>query len=97
MVLHATGHPKVMSMCFCAKINSFLGLIAGWILSLFGKSPRKSVVDDLERADFKTSTQYLGVRFSEKIRDIFRFRWLKVTGKTNDHHSKQKEESRPCE
>jgi len=93
----ANGHPKVMSMRFCSKINSFLGLLAGWLLSLFGKSPPKPGVDDLKRADFKTSTQHLGVRFSEKIRDIFRFRWLKVVDKTNDRHSERKEESRPCE
>jgi hypothetical protein len=96
-VPEASGRPKVMNMRFCSKFNSFLGLLAGWLLSLFGKSPRKPVVDDLKRADFKTSTQHLGVRFSEKIRDIFRFRWLKVAGKTNDSHSERKEESRPCE
>jgi hypothetical protein len=96
-VPHQTGHPKVMSMRFCSKINSFLGLLAGWLLTLFGKSPRKPVVDDLKRADFKTSTQHMGVRFSEKIRDIFRFRWLKVADKTNDRHSGRSDESRPCE
>jgi len=84
-------------MRFCAKINSFLGLIAGWLLSLFGKSPRKSVVDDLKRADFKTSTQHMGVRFSEKIRDVFRFRWLKIADKPDDRDSERKEESRPYE
>jgi len=84
-------------MRFCTKINSFLGFIAGWLLSLFGKSPRKPVAEDLKRADFKTNTQHLGIRFSEKIRDIFRFRWLKVADKSNDCHSERKEESRSCE
>jgi len=92
-----TANPKVIGMRFCSKINSFLGLLAGWLLTLFAKSPRKHVVDDLKRADFKTSTQHLGVRFSEKIRDVFRFRWLKVADKTNNRHSDRKEESRPCE
>jgi hypothetical protein len=59
------------------KINSFLGSIAGLFLLLFGKSPDKATATDLQRAEFKTSTQRLGVRFSEKIRDVFRFRWLK--------------------
>ena len=86
-----------MIMRFCTKINSFLGLLAGWLLSLFGKSPRKPVADDLKRADFKTSTQNMGIRFSEKIRDVFRFRWLKVADKTDDRRSERKEESRPCE
>ena len=84
-------------MRFCAKINSFLGFVAGWLLSLFGKSPRKFVVDDLKQADFKTSTQHLGVRFSEKIRNVFRFRWLKIADTNEDRYSERKEESRPCE
>jgi hypothetical protein len=74
-----------------SKINSLLGLLAGGILSLFGKTPPKSGAGDLKRADFKTSTQHLGVRFSEKIRDIFRFKWLKLTNRNNarrDNHSK---------
>ncbi|OHB77506.1 MAG: hypothetical protein A2Z25_12500 [Planctomycetes bacterium RBG_16_55_9] len=60
-----------------SKMSSFLGAIAAGLSSLFGKSPPKPGPDDLRRADFKTSTQRLGVRFSEKIRDVFRFRWLK--------------------
>jgi hypothetical protein len=92
-----TGHTKVMSMRFYAKINSFLGLLAGWFLSLFGKPPGKPLADDLKRADFKTSTQHLGIRFGEKIRDVFRFRWLKIADKTDDSYSERKKESRPCE
>ena len=84
-------------MRYCSKINSFLGLLAGWLLSLFDKSPPKQVVDDLKRADFKTSTQHLGVRFSKKIRDVFRFRWLKIADTTEDRYSERKEESRSCE
>ena len=52
-------------------------MLAAVLLSVFGKSPAKPAVEDLERADFKTSTQRLGIRFSEKIRNVFRFRWLK--------------------
>ena len=86
-----------MSMRFCDKINSFLGFLAGWVLSIFGKSPRKSVTEDFKRVDFKTSTQHLGIRFSEKIRDVFRFRWLKIADTTDDLYSERKEESHPCE
>ena len=57
--------------------NSFVGAIAGWILSLFGKGPGKPTSDDLSKAEFKTSTQRMGVRFSERIRDVFRFKWLR--------------------
>jgi len=83
-------------MRFCTKINSFLGLLAAGLLSLFGKSPAKPAVDDLTRAYFKTSTQVLGVRFSEKIRDVFRFKWIKKTDKTDacgSNHPERSEES----
>jgi len=53
-----------------------LGSIAGRVLLLFG---RKEKVSDKEalNSDFKTSTQKMGVRFNEKIRDVFRHRWLR--------------------
>jgi hypothetical protein len=60
-----------------AKMGSFIGLLAGGLLSLFGKSPAKPTNDDLRRMEFKTSTQRLGIRFTERIRRIFRFRWIK--------------------
>ncbi len=59
------------------KINSLFGFIAGWLLSIFGRSPAKPTDDDLARADFKANTQRLGVRFTERIRDIFRFKWIR--------------------
>jgi len=64
-------------MSFRVKMNSFLGLLAAGLLSVFGKSPTKTTVEDFKRADFKTSTQRLGIRFSDKIRNVFRFQWLK--------------------
>jgi len=60
-----------------AKAGSFFGWLAGLFMSLFGKSPSRPMVEDLKRAEFKTSTQRLGIRFTEKIRDVFRFRWLR--------------------
>ena len=59
------------------KVNSFFGLLAGALLSIFAKSPAKPTADDLRRMEFKTSTQRLGIRFNERIRRVFRFRWLK--------------------
>ena len=59
------------------KTNTFISSLAGAILSLFGKGPKKPSVDDLRQTEFKTSTQRLGIRFTKKIRDVFRFRWLK--------------------
>jgi len=63
------------------KFNSFIGALAGALLSVFGKSPPSPTADDLSRAEFKTSTQRLGVRFTEKIRSIFRFKWIKRAAK----------------
>jgi hypothetical protein len=60
-----------------SKINSFLGLLAGRILSVFGRPLTKSTAGDFRRMEFKTSTQHLGVRFTEKIRQVFRFKWLR--------------------
>jgi len=59
------------------KMNTFLGFFAGWLSWIFGKSNAKPTTDDLRRAEFKTSTQSLGVRFTEQIRHIFRMRWFK--------------------
>jgi len=60
-----------------SKINSFIGATAAWLLSLFRKATAKPTAEDLSKAEFKTSTQGMGVRFSERIRDVFRFKWIK--------------------
>jgi len=59
------------------KIGSLLGLFAGVLSSIFGKSPAKPAPNDFRRTEFKTSTQRLGIRFTERVRDVFRFRWLR--------------------
>jgi hypothetical protein len=60
------------------KINAFFGFIAGIISALFGNRA-KTTAKDLGKADFSTSMQRLGVRFTERIRDVFRFKWIKKT------------------
>ncbi len=60
-------------MSFHNKKSSFFGFVVG----LFSKSPAKPTIDDLKKADFKTGTGDMGVRFTERIRDIFRFRWIR--------------------
>ena len=74
---------QVLKMRLDGKRNSIFGLIAGGLLSLFGRKSAKAGLDDLKRADFTTSTQRLGIRFSEKIRDVFRFRWLRASRGTS--------------
>jgi len=61
------------------KINAFFGFIAGIIpmKSGFGSRAVKPNAKDLKDADFPTSAQRLGVRFTDRIRDVFRFRWVK--------------------
>ena len=63
------------------KINSFIGILAAGLLTIFGKSPAKPGPKDLKQMEFKTSTQRMGVRFRDKIRDVFRFKWIKKTDK----------------
>jgi hypothetical protein len=94
-VPQASGRLMVIIMGFRTKINSFLGLLAAGLLSLFGKSPSKPAAEDLKRADFKTSTQHLGVRFTEKIRDVFRFRWLKLANRTDVRRGRHSERDGP--
>ncbi len=57
--------------------RTLLGLLAGGLLSIFGKSTTKPTAEDFKKTEFKTSTQRLGVRFTERIRDVFRFKWLR--------------------
>ena len=59
------------------KINSFFSLLAAVLLTVFGRSPAKPTSKDLSRMEFKTSTQRMGVRFRERIRDVFRFKWIR--------------------
>jgi hypothetical protein len=59
------------------KTNTFFGLLAGLIASVFGKNTGRTKPADLAKTEFKASTQRLGLTFTEKIRDTFRFKWLK--------------------
>ncbi len=61
------------------KTNTVLGFLAGLLATVFGTKAAKPSMEDLKRAEFGTSTQRIGVRFTERIRDVFRFKWLKKT------------------
>jgi hypothetical protein len=58
--------------------NTVFGFIAGVLTSVFGKR-RRVAAEDFKRMEFSTNTQRLGVRFTERIRDVFRFKWVKKT------------------
>jgi hypothetical protein len=49
-----------------------------FLLVIFSLFRRKTKSVDLKSFEFSTSTQRIGVRFIDKIRDVFRHRWLKV-------------------
>ena len=55
--------------------KTVLGFIAA-ILSVFGKK-LKPTAEDFQKLEFKTSTQRMGIRFTEKTRNTFRFKWIK--------------------
>ena len=56
--------------------KTFLGFIVAAIMSLFAKK-QKPTAEDFQKLEFKTSTQRMGIRFTEKIRNVFRLRWIK--------------------
>ncbi len=53
-----------------------MGLLAGGLMSLFGRI-KKPTIQDMAKKEFPTSTQRMGVRFTERIRAVFRRIWLK--------------------
>ncbi|MBN2018593.1 MAG: hypothetical protein JW749_00015 [Sedimentisphaerales bacterium] len=56
--------------------NTVIGFIAGLLASIKGKR-HKVAAEDFKRMEFSTNTQRLGVRFTDRIRDVFRFRWIR--------------------
>jgi len=56
--------------------TTVLGFIAGILGNAFGSRAAKPTTQDLKNADFPASTQRLGLRFTERIRDVFRFKWI---------------------
>ncbi len=42
-----------------------------------GQKTRELTGQDLKNAEFKTTTQGMGLRMTDHIRSVFRFRWLR--------------------
>ena len=55
----------------------WLGLVAGLLAQHFRTRPPEVTAEDLLKNDYSTSTQRMGVRFTERIRHAFRFRWIR--------------------
>ena len=60
------------------KRSRLIGFLAGGIAGLFGRSGLKVADKDLKKMEFGTSTQKMGVSFTDKLRDVFRRRWLRI-------------------
>ena len=58
------------------KKSSRLGFFVS-LAALFG-GRKKTTAEDMQKLEFKTSAQRIGVSFTEKIRDAFRHRWFKI-------------------
>ena len=50
---------------------------AAILLSILPKKKLKLTNEDLQRAEFRTSTKCMGISFTEKIRNTFRNKWIK--------------------
>lgn len=57
--------------------KSLINFITSGLLSIFTFKRLRHTKEDLKKVEFGTSTQRLGIQFKEKIRDIFRFRWIR--------------------
>lgn len=55
----------------------WLGFAGILLARLFSPRRLRPGCDDLKRHDYPVSTQRMGVRFTERIRDTFRFRWVR--------------------
>lgn len=55
----------------------WLGLASGLFARLVPGRLRPVVREDLKNHDYPVSMQRIGVRFTERIRDTFRFRWVR--------------------
>lgn len=54
-----------------------LGWGAGLLMGLFGRKPKPHSNAELYNNDFHPNTQKMGLRFTERIRTVFRMQWLR--------------------
>jgi hypothetical protein len=62
-----------------SKKAAWLGCVAGLLSRLHIRRISKTTPADLRKHDYHTSTQRMGLSFTERIRNTFRFRWLRRT------------------
>ncbi len=56
---------------------AWLGFAGSLLARCFGGHTSRVRTGDLSKCDYRMSTQRIGMHFSERIRDAFRFRWIK--------------------
>ena len=74
------GEPKLRLGRFLPRRSrkaAWLGCAASFLSRLRLRRVPQIAPRDLRKHDYPVSTQRMGVRFTERIRDTFRFRWLK--------------------
>jgi hypothetical protein len=57
--------------------NCGISFLLRLITSIYSLFRPKATPDDMRKMEFSSSSQRLGVSFTEKIRNIFRYRWIK--------------------
>ncbi|OQY07702.1 MAG: hypothetical protein B6I25_01170 [Planctomycetales bacterium 4572_13] len=55
-----------------------LGFGVGLLLNLFSRKPRPHSTTELYKKDFHPNTQKMGLHFSDRVRKVFRLRWLRL-------------------
>jgi len=55
-----------------------LGFSAGLLLNLFSRKSRPHSAKELYQKDFRPNTKKMGLRFTDRIRNAFRSRWLRL-------------------
>lgn len=55
-----------------------LGLLAGLLLYFRAAGRQRADSARMSHLEFGTSTQAAGIRFTERLRNVFRLRWLRI-------------------
>lgn len=55
-----------------------MGRVFGAVAAMAGLRRAKASVEDVARHQWRDSTQRMGLRFTERVRDAWRGRWLKL-------------------
>ena len=63
-------------MAIRGKFGAGLGFVAGQCMRLFSRADKQGS-ETQKKLDFTSSSQRMGLRFTDKVRDRFRSMWLK--------------------